>query len=238
MLFSAFKHISLLLMVLCLMCIMPVKAMNIGFSPDKYPSDKDFGLGAYFAPKTIEIYEAPDEKSAVKEILTWKFASVQLDSLTETINDPNKVFIAYYPFKEIAVMAVNDQVDDWLEIIYDHENNLKGWVSLKTQINKTQYNPFIGNFYTWFDFMQKVAYPRGLYFLPGVAEDSKKLRGQPSDEAKPINMDNTYIRSMNMKMVRGNWMLVKIIDISEDSPYGWVRWRDEDGKLMIFCDLK
>lgn len=232
------KIIMFLLIVCFSFLLMPVRSMNIGFSPEKYPSDKDFGIGAYFAPKTITIYEEPDLNSHVKEILSWNYAHVQIDSQTESVNDPNQVFLVFYPFKEIAVMAVSDEVKDWAEVIYDQENKLKGWVYLREKVKKTQYNTFAGNFYTWYDFMVKIAKPRGLYFLPGVPSEAKKLRGTPSKEAKPIPMDFTYIRSINMKHIRGNWVLVKVVDITDDSPYGWVRWRDDKGKLMIFCDLK
>lgn len=217
--------------------IIPAQALLRGFSPDQYPSEKNFGIGVYFAPKNIKLYLEPKLDSDLIEELDWTYARLQINSASDTIENPEDVFIAFYPYKEIAVMSVIEETDDWVQVIYDHKNNLTGWIYLKTPIEKTQYNTYIGNFYGWFQFMLKIAKKRGIYFLPGVPKKDRKLRGQPKDDSPVIKYDFTYVKRLQIKHIRGNWILVKAYDISEGSPFGWIRWRDENGQLMIFCNL-
>ncbi|MEW5822133.1 MAG: hypothetical protein AB1782_18205 [Cyanobacteriota bacterium] len=227
----------IIVLLLTLTFIAPAWALLRGFSPDSYPSTKTFGLGAYFSPKEVTIYAEPKLDSQVLEKLEWQFARVQIDSLTGNIASPADVFITFYPYKEIAMMAVKDEVDGWVKVIYNQRDKSEGWVPLETPAEKTQYNNLVGSFYTWYDFMFKIAKRRGVYFLPGVPKKLRKLRGQPSDDANIVRYNFTYVRSLDIKVIRGNWMLVKIVDLEEGSPIGWIRWRDEDGQLLVFCNM-
>ena len=40
-----------------------------------------------------------------------------------------------------------------------------------------------------------------------------------------------------MSLLRGNWMLVTIVDIGNEPKVGWIKWRNEDGTLMIFPNI-
>lgn len=219
------------------MLVKPANALLRGFAPEHYPGNLEFGIGVYFAPKDITIYAQPDLTSQIIEKLEWRYARVQLNSATGQIEYPEDVFIAFYPYKEIALMAVIDEEDGWVKVVYNQKNNSFGWVKIDETVEKTQYNNYVGNFYTWFDFMMKIAKKRGIYFIPGVDKKSKRLRGEPKDDANIVRYDFTCVKELQIKHIRGNWLLVKAIDIGEGSPLGWVRWRDDNGQLMVFCDL-
>ena len=222
--------------ILAFTIILKADALMRGFGPEKYPSNLTFGIGAYFAPKDIVIYSQPDLNSPIKEELNWSYGRVQLNSSTGTIEYPEDVFISFYPYKEVAVIAVTDEVKDWVEVVYDQKNKQSGWVKLNSTDEENKNDNYVGKFFTWYEFMKNVAQMRGIYFIPGVEKKFRKLRGQPKDDAPFIKHEFEYVKTLQIKHIRGNWMLVKAIDL-KGSPFGWVRWRDDNGHLLIFCSL-
>lgn len=215
----------------------PSIALIRGFSPDNYPSEKLTGLGVYFAPDTINIYSQPTYDSSVIQRIHYEYSALMLDTLTTKNQNPHEVFLAYYPYKKIALMTVIDEVPDWIKVIYDYEKNLSGWINLKNTSTKTEYNRLVGNYYTWFEFMRMIARKRGIYYIKGVPEEYKKLRASTEDNAQIIYDDFTKVKGLVIKVIRGNWMLVKACDFGSTSPIGWIRWRDDDGNILIFSPL-
>lgn len=61
------------------------------------------------------------------------------------------------------------------------------------------------------------------------------MRVSPDDNAKPVEV--TVVRSLKVKHVRGNWLLVEVLDFQNLTPMGWIRWRDDDGRLLAFVDF-
>jgi hypothetical protein len=48
----------------------------------------------------------------------------------------------------------------------------------------------------------------------------------------------TFVQSIRMLHVRGNWMLVELRDLGEERPIGWLRWREDDGNFLLWPDFK
>jgi hypothetical protein len=226
-----------IVIVLLIVGGLPAAALLTGFGPENFPGHKNYGTGVYFAPNNIKIYEDPDLNSSLKEILNWNIARVQINSATGEIEDPHQAFIAFYPYKGIAIMTVSDDIENWAEVIYDQKSDKRGWVYLKTEGLKTEYNPYVGNFYTWLQFMQTFARKNLLYFISGVPKSMRTLRSAPQDNARPVNYDFSQVRSIEFKHIRGNWLLVRVRDLGQGSPIGWLRWRTDDGKLVMFCSF-
>jgi hypothetical protein len=42
---------------------------------------------------------------------------------------------------------------------------------------------------------------------------------------------------MKVRHLRGNWLLVEALDFENNTPIGWIRWRDDDGNLMVFPNI-
>jgi hypothetical protein len=233
------QFLTILVMISLLIgIIIPVKAISRGFAPNLYPDNKNYGIGIYYAPQNITIYSEADKNSPILETIQWARARFELNTTNNTAKFPEDSFIAFYPYREIALMTVTDDQEGWVKVIYNHKENLSGWICTSDPVTKTEYNNFTGNFYTWFEFMKKIAPFKGLYFIPGVPKKQKKLRASPNDEAQAIRYDIDVIKSLQVKHIRGNWMLVKITDyMGANSPIGWIRWRDDNGNLMVFCNL-
>ncbi len=175
-----------------------------------------------------------------------------------------QVFFSFYPQLDVAMMAViGENGEGWVEVIYDQAHKKSGWVRLKEQPepnpasskrtgqaassdhNPTNLTPLsdshpgdpphFGVYQTWPEFMKLNAKGNGIYWLSGVKEYNRTIRSSDSDDAKLLPV--TIIRHMTVKHLRGNWLLVEVLDFENNTPIGWIRWRDDDGNLMAFPNI-
>jgi hypothetical protein len=223
--------------------------MAQGFSPQRYKSGTDFGTGVYFAPYRFTLYSEPKDGAATIAVVEWsQKSSINGIRMSSPGGSPmsayaDKLFISYYPTLNVAMMAVvSENGQGWAEVVYDQQAHKTAWVRLglpdETQPKSTASADDLshfGVFQTWFEFMKLNAKSSGIYWLTGVADYNRALRSKDEDTAKLISI--TIIRKLKVRYVRGNWLLVEIQDFEMNSPIGWVRWRDDDGNLMIFPNL-
>jgi hypothetical protein len=238
-----------------------------GFAPQNYKDGLNYGTGVYFAPYAFTLYTQPDEHSQKIGEFRWsrKSNSNRLAVVTGTgergVIPADTVFLSFYPSLDVAMMAVTgENGEGWVEVVYDQVRKRTGWVRLKeeapnqnkakskmatndTSAQPTETTPtgttkeplHFGIYQTWQEFMKLNAKANGIYWLSGVKEYSRSIRSSDSDDAKIIPI--TIIRSMKVKHVRGNWLLVEALDFENNTPIGWIRWRDDDGNLMVFPNI-
>jgi hypothetical protein len=224
-----------------------------GFGPQAYKNGYAYGNGIYFAPYLFTLYSRPDETSPSIGEFHWNQRTGS--ALAVTTPDGGKyslrsdhVFFCFYPKLDVAMMPVIGEENGWVEVIYDQAGQKSGWVRLKEEPAKTASNSaehlppmdkgepdHFGVYQTWQEFMKLNAKANGIYWLSGVKEYNRSVRSSDSDEAKiyPI----TIIRDLKVKFVRGNWMMVEVLDFERNTPIGWVRWRDDEGNLMVFPNI-
>jgi hypothetical protein len=228
---------------------------TFGFGPQTYKSGYTYGNGVYFAPYTFTVYQSPDETAASISTFHWgrKTSGNSVD-----IESPNgdhhttyadKTFFCFYPELDVAMLAVTGDDDKgWVEVIYDQANKKTGWVKLKeappsavaqgntqTATATSDLPAHFGVYQTWMEFMKLNAKASGVYWLSGVTEYNRSIRSKDEDTAKLIPI--TLMRDLKVRFIRGNWMLVEVLDFERNTPIGWVRWRDDDGNLMVFPNL-
>ena len=66
-----------------------------------------------------------------------------------------------------------------------------------------------------------------------LSEEYKKMYASDSKESQVVESFK-YPKFINFSMIKGNWMLVSVLDIEKRTKIGWLKWRDEDGKLLAF----
>ena len=124
-------------------------------------------------------------------------------------------------------MSVTDETDDWVEVIYDNRKGLKGWIKKD--------DPF--KFNTWMNFYNMYGRKYGLVILKGAPEFVYSLFGTPEDNEKAISTINQP-KLINLNLIRGNWMLVTVVDADGTPKTGYIRWRSDDGVKYLFPDIK
>lgn len=92
-----------------------------------------------------------------------------------------------------------------------------------------------GTYQPWVSFMKYNAKAYGIYWLSGVTDYYRSLRTSDDDKAPFIKV--TVIRDLRVRHIRGNWLLVEALDFQRNTPIGWVRWRDNNGNILVFPNI-
>lgn len=179
-------------------------------------------FGVYQVGHAIVIYAEPDEKSQIKQKIVWDSENVVPQNLTQ-----KDLFVLYLKNKDFALMAVTDETEDWVEVIYNDATGEKGWIKKD--------DPF--KFNTWVNFYNMFGRKYGLKILKGAPEKTYSLYGTPDDNAKEISVIN-HPELINLNIIKGNWMLVTVVDADKTPKTGYIRWRSDDGIKYLFPDVK
>ncbi len=233
-----------------------------GFGPQRYHDGLQYGTGVYFAPYHFTVYSQPDEQSPILADYRWSRRSSINDIAYTTptggqqMTTAENVFICFYPGLDVAILPVlSDNGQGWVEVLYSQTGKKSGWVRLKaapsadSQSSSTKTDTEIahnvttastepthfGAYQTWLEFMRLNARVNGIYWLSGVSAYNRSLRTKNEDTATLLQV--TIMRSLKVRFVRGNWLLVEALDFEHNTPIGWVRWRDDDGNLMVFPNI-
>jgi len=196
------------------------------FAADVVPSTVSLNaantFGVYQVGHAIAVFEEPDENSAVKQKIVWTKDSVIPADLKHV-----DLFAVYIEKKDLALMSVTDETDDWVEVIYDNSKGSKGWIKKD--------DPY--KFNTWMNFYNMYGRKYGLTILKDAPETAYNMYGSTEDGAKVISTIN-HPELINLNIIRGNWMLVTVVDADKTPKTGYVRWRSDEGVKYFFPKLR
>jgi hypothetical protein len=155
----------------------------------------------------------------------------------------NDVFVSFYPQLQVAMLAVvSENGLGWAQVVYNQARQQTGWVAINQDSGLSASSAsgiaapsHLGRFISWQQFMLLNAKPYGVYWLSGVSTYDRSLRMAPKDDAKLL--DITVLRKLKVRHIKGNWMLVEGVDFDRSTPIGWVRWRDDQGQIMVFANF-
>lgn len=195
--------------------------------PSASTSIPHYGFGVINLPDSFSVYSKPDESSKVLKTINYE-ESINT-AIIRSESSLDGTIIVYVPAKSIALVAVEtNQEDGWYEVYYDQRSGKTGWVK--------QTNP--ESFKTWKDAFYYWGKKNGLYLFRDIPEQKRCLYGKDSDDGQKLE-NFTSPKYMNFSVIRGNWMLVHILDIDQKTTkIGWMKWREPDGKLIIFPKFK
>ena len=197
------------------------------FAKDVIPT-KTFGAeqnsyGVYqISQNTMTLYTEPSDRSKIIKKISWNSEATDTEGL-----DLNDLFILYLPERNLALLDVTDETDDWVKVIYDRKNGSAGWIEKEDQFK----------FLPWGVFMSMYGKKYGLYSLKGAPEVSKVLRTAPENFAQ-IAGEMNHPKIINLNAVKGNWVLVSVSDLDKFPTTGFVRWRADNGEKYYFPKIK
>lgn len=179
-------------------------------------------IGLYQVSDDVKIYQEPNEESQVLFRIRW----TNNEFFPEEIGF-EKFFVVFIEKKNLALVAVNDYIDGWVEIIYDNSTGKAGWIKMD--------DPY--KFMTWINFYNTYGKKYGLKLLKSSPESCKDMKAQTEDLSKTISTIN-HPQKINLNVIRGNWALVSVMDLDRTPKTGYVRWRSDDGVRYFFPDIK
>ena len=178
--------------------------------------------GFYQVGKKVELHKEPDENSEIIKTINWTS-----DELTPEELSFDDVFSVFIGSKELALMAVDDETEDWVKLIYDNKNNQRGWF-------KKEY-PY--KFMTWIYFYNAYGKKYGLKILKDAPEVTEKLYSSPDENSQIVARIN-HPQYIKLNVLRGNWALVSVVDLDKIPKTGYIRWRSDEGVKYLFPDIK
>lgn len=210
----------ILTLFICLM--LPTGAFAANVIPSEVNSNPVNTFGIYQVSHSIVIYADPDENAQIKQKIVWNSENVVPQNYT--LKD---LFVLYVKDKDLALMNVTDETEDWVEVIYNNKTGETGWIKKD--------DPY--KFNTWLNFYYMYGKKYGLKILKGAPENVTNLYGTPDDTAKKISTIN-HPELINLNVIRGNWMLITVMDADRTPKTGYIRWRSDDGVKYLFPDIK
>ncbi|MFZ3209370.1 MAG: hypothetical protein WA140_11135 [Geobacteraceae bacterium] len=121
-----------------------------------------------------------------------------------------------FALADVTLLVVMGRKGKWLKIAYD-EAGREGWLE---PTRRWECQP-------WEQFLRG----RLVRLLPGIRKEYHALRNDPSGSAAQLDPS---IRQNDLRVieVKGEWVMV----MAGTAFYGWLRWRDADGRFLISID--
>ncbi len=179
-------------------------------------------LGVYQVGNTIVLRSEPDDNAPITKVIKWNDSKIEPAELKFS-----EVFVVLIKSKGLALMAVTDENEDWVELLYNNETGERGWMRKDDPLK----------FSTWYNFYSMYGRKYGLYILTGSPKTAREMRGSTDDNSKVIADINTPVK-INLNVIRGNWMLLSVMDMDGVPKTGYVRWRSDDGVKYLFPAIK
>ena len=204
------------LIILCLFFMMPVFADTMPFYMNSIPKNS---LGMYQTGDSIKIFSHPEANSRVVKELEFSYNP-------ETM--PDNVFAVLLNEKKLGFLYVSDVGDDgWVEVIYNKKTGAKGWVQTEDRFQ----------FLPWLSFYNMYGRKYGLRIMKDAPEDVEVLHAKAEDLSQNLSTLR-YVKQIKLTVVRGNWALVSVVDIDKTPKTGYMKWRDTDGTIYAFPNIK
>ena len=202
--------------ILSMLIILPALADTAPYYMDAVPKT---AIGVYQTDKVLTVYEEPDTEAKVLEKFefTYKPETMKEDSFALLVNE-----------KQLGFLYVTDIGDDgWVEVIYNKKDGLKGWV-LTT--DRMQFLPYM-NFYNLY------GRKYGLKILKDAPEEIYTLHSKCDELSQSVSKLN-HIQKIRLTKISGNWALVSVMDLDKTPKTGWLKWRNEEGKIYAMPNIK
>lgn len=210
------------LLILAILLLMPVKGFCENVVPQYVSIEHTNTLGLYQAPSEIVLYKEPYQSSNIVHSISWIGDKIFPESVKA-----NDLFIVFLPQKNLGFLAVTDETDEWVQVIYNNSTGSKGWIKKD--------DPY--RFMSWIMFYNMYGKKYGLNLLKEAPPEAKDLHTSTDDKSQIVGTINMP-QKINLNAMRGNWALVSVMDIDKTPKTGYVRWRSNNGVKYYFPAIK
>ena len=204
------------IIMLFMLMTMPVFADTMPYYIDSVPKDV---IGVFQTGKEVVLYSHPEANSEIikKFELSYKADTMPVNAFGILLNE-----------KELGFLYVTDIGDEgWVEVIYDKQSGAKGWVLTEDRMQ----------FLPWINFYNLYGRKYGLRLMKNAPKDLQVLKAKSDDSSQNISKLN-FVKQIKLTKIQGNWALVTVKDLDEVPKTGFLKWRNSDGTIYVFPDIK
>ena len=202
---------------------LPVKADII---PVSSKSIKHYGIGVLNMPNSYTVYQYPYWDSKIKRQVNYD--NIKQSAIVNSLDMRQVSYVAHVPTNHVALLTVDlNPGNDWYCVFLDQTTGETGWV----------HNSNPEAFMTYKKLFYKYGKKYGVKMFSDLPKQEKVLYAK-EDTTSQILEELTYPKYINFTVIRGNWMLASVRDISKQPKIGWFNWRNEDGTLNMFPNFK
>lgn len=198
---------------------------------DKIPysskSIKHYGIGLLKIDSDFDIYDRPENNAKVLKHITLPIDKNKSAIVQESKKSINPYVVSIPSQKQFFASIYEYPEKNWVQIYYNQNGKEIGWVKM----------PEKSNFMTWKEFIFKYGKKNGIVLMKDVPTSQYKLYAQDIETAQVVD-EFTYPEYIALRIIRGNWALITVVDTGMVYKTGWFRWRTDDGKLRVFPKMK
>lgn len=189
-------------------------------------SIKYYGIGVLNMPTSYTVYKYPYKESAILREVNYE--GMKKSSIVNTIDMRKVSYVAYVPSENIALFTVDlNPGNNWYSVFLDQSTGQTGWV----------YNDDKKSFYTYKQMFYKWGKKYGVRLFNDLTKDERVLYSREDTSSKVLHELN-YPKYITFTVIRGNWLLATVNDLTKQPKVGWFNWRNEDGTLNMFPNFK
>lgn len=211
-----------LFLILAVMLLMSVQGFCDNVVPQYVSIEQTNTLGLYQAPSEIVLYKEPTQTANIVHSISWIGEKIFPESVKA-----KDLFVVFVPSKNLGLLAVTDETEDWVQVIYNNSTGAKGWIKKD--------DPY--RFMSWIMFYNMYGKKYGLTLLKEAPAEAKDLHTSTDDKSQIVGTINMP-QKINLNVMRGNWALVSVMDIDRVPKTGYVRWRSDNGVKYYFPAIK
>ncbi len=217
------RFILLLVFFILFIFILPAKADIIPLSSK---SIKHYGIGVLNLPKNYKVYKYPYfDSTVIREV---NYESIKKSAIVNTLDMRKISYVAYVPSNNVALLTVDlNPGNNWYCVFINQSTGETGWVYTEDE----------NSFMTYKDLFYRYGKMYGVRIFGDVPKETKNLYSK-EDKSSQILEELTYPKFINFTVIRGNWLLAVVNDITKQAKVGWFNWRNDDGSLNMFPNLK
>ena len=208
--------------ILFIICIFNISVCKADILPQNISDIPKDSMGLYQTDRNIIVYAKPDDKS---NIVYSKKTNYEI---CKNINTDN-FYAVLIPSKELGYAYVTDVADDevWVQVVYDKEHNLRGWIQKNDEFQ----------FLPWGTFFNMYGRKYGLYQLKSGSTGYSSIYSQ-TDVNSQIMGEMSNPKYIKMIAIEGYWMLISVLDTTNNTITGYVQWCTNQGDILLFPDIK
>lgn len=179
-------------------------------------------IGVYQASHDIKIYKEPNEKSPLLLSVNWDSKNFNSPDISAS-----NLFVVFLQKKDLALLLVTDENENWVQIIFNRNNSQTGWVKKDDELKFSNWRTFFNNYGRKY----------GIYYLKDAPDISKTIYSSSDNNSQVLGRVKLP-EVIKLTTTKGNWILASIYDIEKIQKIGWIQWRNTNGEIYLFPAIK